>query len=75
MDRLNGGGITSQPAAAEPAARPASAHVGQWLDGLNIALHSTNQASVASLFAQDGHWRDLFAFTWNITPCQVEITS
>lgn len=33
-------------------------------------MHSANHASVASLFAQDGHWRDLFAFTWDITPCQ-----
>ncbi len=35
-----------------------------------MALHSANHASVASLFAPDGHWRDLFAFTWDITPCQ-----
>jgi putative flavoprotein involved in K+ transport len=69
-NRLNGGGIISQPAVLAPAAQSAKAHVGQWLDQLNVALHSANQASVASLFAQDGHWRDLFAFTWTITPCQ-----
>ncbi|MCE9639233.1 MAG: NAD(P)/FAD-dependent oxidoreductase [Betaproteobacteria bacterium] len=69
MEKLNGG-VTSQPAAAERTAQSAQAHVGQWLDQLNVALHSANQASVASLFAPDGHWRDLFAFTWSITPCQ-----
>ncbi|MCX7136364.1 MAG: hypothetical protein NTW47_06885, partial [Proteobacteria bacterium] len=70
MERLNGGGVTSLPAAAQPAGQSTQAHVEQWLDQLNVALHSANQASVASLFAQDGHWRDLFAFTWSITPCQ-----
>ena len=70
MERLNGGGVTSLPAAAQPAGQSTQAHVEQWLGQLNVALHSANQASVASLFAQDGHWRDLFAFTWSITPCQ-----
>ncbi len=44
--------------------------VEQWLAQLDAALQSENRASVASLFAPDGHWRDLFAFTWSITPCQ-----
>src|SRR5258708_7506330 len=44
--------------------------VGQWLAQLDVALQSGNRASVASLFAPDGHWRDLLAFTWTITPCQ-----
>ena len=44
--------------------------VGQWLERLNAALRSESQAAVASLFAPDGHWRDLLAFTWSITPCQ-----
>lgn len=69
MEKLNGR-VTTQPAVAEPAAQSAQAHVEQWLDQLNVALHSANQASVASLFAADGHWRDLYAFTWSITPCQ-----
>ncbi len=47
-----------------------AALVGQWLDQLNVALHSESQTSVASLFAPDGHWRDLLAFTWSITPSQ-----
>src|SRR5262245_6411549 len=41
-----------------------------WLAQLDAALQSENRASVASLFAPDGHWRDLLAFTWTITPCQ-----
>ena len=44
--------------------------VGQWLAQLDTALQSENRTSVASLFATDGHWRDLLAFTWFITPCQ-----
>ena len=62
--------LANQPIVAEPAVPSATAHVRKWLDRLNAALQSANQASVASLFALDGHWRDLFAFTWNITPCQ-----
>ena len=41
-----------------------------WLAQLDSALRSENRVAVASLFAPDGHWRDLFAFTWSITPCQ-----
>jgi putative flavoprotein involved in K+ transport len=44
--------------------------VEQWLGQLDAALQSGSRASVASLFAPDGHWRDLLAFTWFITPCQ-----
>src|SRR5688500_1349101 len=44
--------------------------VEQWLAQLDAALRSGNRASVAALFAPDGHWRDLLSFTWSITPCQ-----
>ena len=44
--------------------------VEQWLAQLDSALRSENRAAVASLFAPDGHWRDILAFTWSITPCQ-----
>ena len=44
--------------------------VEQWLGQLDVALQSQSRASVASLFAADGHWRDLLAFTWSITPSQ-----
>src|SRR5687768_7984919 len=44
--------------------------VERWLGHLDLALQSENRASVAALFAPDGHWRDLLAFTWSITPSQ-----
>jgi cation diffusion facilitator CzcD-associated flavoprotein CzcO len=44
--------------------------VEQWLQRLDVVLQSESRASVASLFAPDGHWRDLLAFTWSITPSQ-----
>jgi putative flavoprotein involved in K+ transport len=44
--------------------------VEQWLGRLDVALQGGSRASVASLFAPDGHWRDLLAFTWSITPRQ-----
>jgi cation diffusion facilitator CzcD-associated flavoprotein CzcO len=44
--------------------------VDQWLGQLDVALQSESRSSVASLFAPDGHWRDLLAFTWSITPRQ-----
>ncbi len=62
--------LANQPTVVQPATQSATAHVEQWLARLNAALQVADQASVASLFAVDGHWRDLFAFTWNITPCQ-----
>ncbi|MGH8667473.1 MAG: flavin-containing monooxygenase [Burkholderiales bacterium] len=60
--------LANQPTLAQPAVPSEQAHVERWLEQLNAALQSANQASVASLFALDGHWRDLFAFTWTITP-------
>ena len=44
--------------------------VEQWLERLDAALQSHNRTAVAALFAPDGHWRDLVAFTWSITPSQ-----
>jgi putative flavoprotein involved in K+ transport len=44
--------------------------VAQWLGQFEVALQGADQASLASLFASDGHWRDLLAFTWSITPSQ-----
>ncbi len=57
---------TNQPAVAQSEKEL----VGQWLSKLDAALQSASRASVASLFAPDGHWRDLLAFTWSITPRQ-----
>ena len=44
--------------------------VERWLGQLDVALQSESRASLAQLFAADGHWRDLLAFTWSITPRQ-----
>src|SRR3712207_4534151 len=44
--------------------------VEHWLGQLDIALQSESRAAVAHLFTPDGHWRDLLAFTWSITPRQ-----
>ncbi|MFJ1260492.1 NAD(P)-binding domain-containing protein [Cupriavidus sp. CuC1] len=43
-------------------------YVAQWLDEFETALHAGDRVALASLFADDCHWRDLLAFTWNITP-------
>ena len=53
-----------------PAALSEKALVEQGLDRLDAALQSESRSSVAAMFAVDGHWRDLLAFTWTITPCQ-----
>ena len=52
------------------AAQSEKALVEQWLDKLDVALQGRSRSGVAALFAADGHWRDLLAFTWSITPCQ-----
>ena len=52
------------------AVRSEKERVEQWLGQLDVALQSESRAAVASLFAPDGHWRDLLAFTWSITPRQ-----
>ena len=44
--------------------------VAQWLGEFDAALQDADQAALASLFASDGHWRDLLAFTWSITPSE-----
>src|SRR5437762_1573501 len=37
-----------------------------WLEDLAGALRSGDAAAAASLFAADGHWRDVLAFTWRL---------
>ncbi len=59
-----------QPVLEKGVAQSEAALVGQWLAQLDAALQSENRTSVASLFAADGHWRDLLAFTWSITPSE-----
>ena len=45
-------------------------YVAQWLAKLDVALRRDGRTALASLFADECHWRDLLAFTWNITPHQ-----
>ncbi|MPZ43103.1 MAG: NAD(P)-binding protein [Betaproteobacteria bacterium] len=42
--------------------------VRDWLESFESALHASNADAIAALFAPDSHWRDLLAFTWNLTP-------
>jgi len=42
--------------------------VSQWLSAFEEALGGCNRAELDKLFIEDSHWRDLLAFTWNITP-------
>ena len=37
-----------------------------WLEKFNTAMVSNDFDSAAALFLDDGLWRDLLAFTWNI---------
>ncbi|MFM9940447.1 MAG: NAD(P)/FAD-dependent oxidoreductase [Hyphomicrobiaceae bacterium] len=37
-----------------------------WLNDFETALAQKNADAAANLFAPDGHWRDLVAFTWHI---------
>jgi putative flavoprotein involved in K+ transport len=51
---------TFQPTAA-------ATSVSTWLAEFGGALAAADGDAVAALFTQDGFWRDLIAFTWNIT--------
>ena len=52
-----------------PDASEETVAVRQWLDAFETALASGNAATIAKLFVADSHWRDLLAFTWDLTPC------
>lgn len=39
-----------------------------WLTEFDAALQGQDRARIAQLFARDGHYRDILAFTWNLTP-------
>src|SRR5580765_2041963 len=43
-------------------------HVGQWLSEFEEALRAGDRAQLEQLFVEDAQWRDLIAFTWNVTP-------
>jgi putative flavoprotein involved in K+ transport len=42
--------------------------VQEWLAEFEEALRAGDRAGLESLFVEESHWRDLFAFTWNLTP-------
>jgi putative flavoprotein involved in K+ transport len=42
----------------------------QWLSQFGAALAHLDKPGIAALFDTDCHWRDLFAFTWSITPSE-----
>ena len=42
----------------------------QWLSDFDRALQSADVQAVIRLFADECYWRDLVAFTWNITTCE-----
>lgn len=44
----------------------AQEQVQAWLDNFSAALQSGDTAAAANLFEEDGFWRDLVSFTWNI---------
>ena len=55
--------VTTQDESAEtPQTR-----VDAWLARFEAALQARDVAAAAALFATDSYWRDLVAFTWNIT--------
>lgn len=39
-----------------------------WLSAFEQAISSGDEAQVAALFDEEGHWRDVLAFTWHLTP-------
>lgn len=45
----------------------AQQRIDAWLAQFEAALAADDLSAAAALFAPDGFWRDLIAFTWNIT--------
>jgi putative flavoprotein involved in K+ transport len=48
----------------------AATTVSTWLTEFDAALTAGDAAAAAALFAEDSYWRDLVAFTWNITTAE-----
>jgi putative flavoprotein involved in K+ transport len=44
--------------------------VSEWLAALDAALERGDAEGAAALFGADSYWRDLVAFTWNITTAE-----
>ncbi len=43
----------------------------RWLTSFEAALEARDAKALGQHFADDCHWRDILAFTWNITPHQL----
>ena len=41
-----------------------------WLNCFNKALDVCDETQLSNCFCDNAHWRDLVAFTWNISPSQ-----
>lgn len=48
----------------------ATTPVRTWIERFNAALMRPDHAAIADLFATDGHFRDVLAFTWSLTPAE-----
>ena len=42
----------------------------RWLAAFEAALSSRDSAKIANLFHQDCHWRDILAFTWDLSAAE-----
>ncbi|ANI80125.1 putative oxidoreductase CzcO-like (plasmid) [Sphingobium sp. EP60837] len=42
--------------------------VSGWLKSFESAITAADSSALVELFVEDSHWRDLFVFTWTITP-------
>jgi len=51
-----------------PIASSDADHAARWLAGFEAALAAGDAKALAGIFAEECHWRDLLAFTWNLTP-------
>ena len=52
------------------ATTPIAVEVDQWLARFDEALTASDAAAATELFLEDSFWRDLVAFTWNITTAE-----
>ncbi|MBT2305232.1 NAD(P)/FAD-dependent oxidoreductase [Variovorax paradoxus] len=41
-----------------------------WLANFELALRDRSAEQVSGLLANECHWRDMFAYTWDISPCE-----
>ena len=61
----------SLPTSSRPSAHVDHAHVvTTWLTAFEDALSAADESALANLIEKDGHWRDVLAFTWHLTPCK-----